>query len=92
MFKQVEYSEILFESSLRNFGRCAHDGSSIGNEPPYRSRLMYISVVSDSEQLTIFFKLVNLVDVPTTKIQLVMSSCFRIDINLIFQSLMMRYR
>ena len=29
MFKQVEYSEILFNKSLLNFGRCAHDGSSI---------------------------------------------------------------
>ena len=33
MFKQVEYSEILFKNSLLNFGRCAHDGNSIGNEP-----------------------------------------------------------
>ena len=53
MFKQVEYSEILFKNSLLNFGRCAHDGSLIGNEPPYRSRLMY------QEQLIIFFELLK---------------------------------
>ena len=32
MFKQTEYSEILFKNSLPNFDRCAHDGSSISNE------------------------------------------------------------
>ena len=34
MFKQVEYSDISFKNSLVNFGRCAHDGRLIDNEPP----------------------------------------------------------
>ena len=41
MFKHVEYSEILFKKSLLNFGRCAHDGSSIGNEPPLKVNIYF---------------------------------------------------
>ena len=45
MFKQIEYSEILFKNSLLNFGRCAHDGS------------LTVNVSVDSEQLIIFFSI-----------------------------------
>ena len=32
MFKQLEYSEILFKNSLRKFNRCAHDEGSTYND------------------------------------------------------------
>ena len=32
MFKQIEYSEILFKNSLLNFGLCAHDEGSTYND------------------------------------------------------------
>ena len=32
MFKQLEYSEILFKNSLRMFNRCAHDEGSTSND------------------------------------------------------------
>ena len=32
MFKQLEYSEILFKNLLLKFGRCARDGSLIDND------------------------------------------------------------
>ena len=31
MFKQLDYSEILFKNLLRKFNRCAHDESSTYN-------------------------------------------------------------
>ena len=46
---------IIFFQTSKIWSMC--DGSLIGNEPPYRSRVMYISVVSDPEELIIFFKL-----------------------------------
>ena len=32
MFKQIEYSEILFKNLLRKFSRCAHDEGSTYND------------------------------------------------------------
>ena len=32
MFKQLEYLEILFKSSVQKFDRCVFDEGSIGNE------------------------------------------------------------
>ena len=48
-----------FFSKLLKFGRCLHDGSLISNDSPYGSRLICISVVSDPEELIIFFKLLK---------------------------------
>ena len=59
MFHSLVIQRLIFFFKFPKFGRCAHDESLIDNEPLYRSRLMYISVVSDPEQLIIFFKLLN---------------------------------
>ena len=32
MFKQLEYSEVLFENLLRMFNRCTHDDGSTYND------------------------------------------------------------
>ena len=51
MFKQLEYSEILFKNLLRKFNRCAHDEDSAYND--------FFSAkpsgkVSDAQQVVIF--------------------------------------
>ena len=66
MFKQVEYSEILFKNSLVNFGRCAHDESLIGNELPYRSRLIIRFIRQWSRMVDNFFS--NFQNVYTTEV------------------------
>ena len=51
MFKQLEYTEILFKNSLLNFGGCAHDEGSTYN---YLFPAQPSDKVSDAQQMIIF--------------------------------------
>ena len=45
MFKQLEYSEMLFKNLFLKFGPGAYDESLIGNESPYKVDVMFRSTV-----------------------------------------------
>ena len=51
MFKQLEYSEILFKNLFRKFNRCAHDQGSTYND---FFRAQPSGKVSDAQQVVIF--------------------------------------